>query len=44
MSPEPGLAALQELIGTENFEERFDEPGGRISRQVLAILQDKFRR
>lgn len=39
----PTRQALQALIGMENFEERFDEPGGRISQQVLAILRDKFR-
>jgi uncharacterized Ntn-hydrolase superfamily protein len=36
--------ALRDLIGIENFEERFDEPGGRISSQVLNILRDKFAR
>jgi uncharacterized Ntn-hydrolase superfamily protein len=35
-------AALIELIGTENFEERFDESGGRISSQVMDILRQKF--
>lgn len=35
--------ALRDLIGTENYEERFDEPGGRISSQVLALLRDKFK-
>ncbi|HSJ52498.1 MAG TPA: DUF1028 domain-containing protein [Anaerolineae bacterium] len=34
--------ALTELIGTENFEERFDEPGGLISSQVMDILREKF--
>ena len=34
--------ALTALIGNENFEERFDEAGGRISRQVLALLRAKF--
>lgn len=36
--------ALRALIGTENFEERFDEPGGCISGQVLEILKNKFGR
>jgi uncharacterized Ntn-hydrolase superfamily protein len=35
--------ALSDLIGNENFEERFDEVGGRISSQVAEILQEKFR-
>ena len=35
--------ALSDLIGNENFEERFDEAGGRISSQVAEILRDKFR-
>jgi uncharacterized Ntn-hydrolase superfamily protein len=34
--------ALAALIGIENFEERFDEEGGRISRQVVQVLHDKF--
>ena len=34
--------ALTELIGTENFEERFDEAGGLISSQVMDILRQKF--
>lgn len=34
--------ALSELIGTENFEERFDEAGEMISSQVLDILKAKF--
>jgi len=34
--------ALTELIGTENFEERFDEAGGQISSQVMDILRQKF--
>jgi uncharacterized Ntn-hydrolase superfamily protein len=34
--------ALTELIGTENFEERFDEAGGLISGQVMDILRQKF--
>jgi uncharacterized Ntn-hydrolase superfamily protein len=39
---EPTQQALRDLIGNENFEERFDEEGGRISRQVMDILRDKF--
>jgi len=35
--------ALSDLIGNENFEERFDEAGGRISSQVVEILRGKFR-
>jgi len=34
--------ALTDLIGNENFEERFDEEGGRISCQVMDILRAKF--
>ncbi|NLF15020.1 MAG: DUF1028 domain-containing protein [Anaerolineaceae bacterium] len=34
--------ALTELIGTENFEERFDEASGLISSQVMDILRQKF--
>jgi uncharacterized Ntn-hydrolase superfamily protein len=34
--------ALRDLIGNENFEERFDEAGGRISRQVMDLLREKF--
>jgi hypothetical protein len=37
-------SALRDLIGNENFEERFDEEGGRISRQVMDILRNKFRK
>lgn len=36
--------ALSTLIGNENFEERFDEDGGQISRQVIDVLQGKFAR
>jgi uncharacterized Ntn-hydrolase superfamily protein len=36
--------ALTDLVGNENFEERFDEEQGLISRQVLDILQQKFGR
>lgn len=35
-------AALIALIGNENFEERFDEQQGLISRQVLGVLRAKF--
>jgi len=35
--------SLSALIGNENFEERFDEAGGRISAQVAEILRSKFR-
>jgi uncharacterized Ntn-hydrolase superfamily protein len=38
----PTRKALTELIGTENFEERFDEVHGQISSQVLNILRQKF--
>ena len=37
-------AALAALIGNENFEERFDEHKGLISRQVVDILRLKFER
>jgi len=36
--------ALRDLIGNENFEERFDEEGGRISEQVVNLLREKFAR
>jgi uncharacterized Ntn-hydrolase superfamily protein len=36
--------ALTDLVGNENFEERFDEEQGLISGQVLDILRRKFRR
>ncbi len=36
--------ALSDLIGKENFEERFDEAGGLISSQVMDILRHKFSR
>jgi len=36
--------ALRDLVGNENFEERFDEEQGLISRQVLDILRQKFGR
>jgi uncharacterized Ntn-hydrolase superfamily protein len=34
--------AMRGLIGNENFEERFDEEKGLISRQVLDVLHHKF--
>ena len=34
--------ALTALVGNENFEERFDEDGGRISRQVLDLFRQKY--
>ena len=37
-------AALSSLIGNENFEERFDEEKGLISRQVIDLLRLKFGR
>ena len=36
--------ALTALIGTENFEERYDEENGLISSQVMGILREKFTR
>ena len=38
----PTRQALAALIGTENFEERFDQDAGRISREVVRVLHDKF--
>jgi uncharacterized Ntn-hydrolase superfamily protein len=38
----PTRTAMRALIGNENFEERFDEEQGLISRQVIDILRDKF--
>jgi hypothetical protein len=35
-------SALTTLIGDENFEERFDEPGGQISQKVLDLFRHKF--
>ena len=35
--------ALVDLIGNENFEERFDEAAGLISRQVMDVLRNKFK-
>jgi uncharacterized Ntn-hydrolase superfamily protein len=34
--------ALTNLIGNENFEERFDEEKGLISRQVMDVFREKF--
>jgi uncharacterized Ntn-hydrolase superfamily protein len=34
--------AMSDLIGNENFEERFDEEQGLISSQVMDVLRDKF--
>jgi uncharacterized Ntn-hydrolase superfamily protein len=34
--------ALSNLIGNENFEERFDEEKGLISHQVMDVLRQKF--
>jgi uncharacterized Ntn-hydrolase superfamily protein len=36
--------ALSTFIGTENFEERFDEQAGLISSQVMEVLRRKFPR
>ena len=40
----PTRKALRDLIGNENFEERFDEEKGLISRQVMDVLRKKFAR
>jgi len=40
----PTRKALSNLIGNENFEERFDEEKGLISRQVMDVLRLKFAR
>jgi uncharacterized Ntn-hydrolase superfamily protein len=40
----PTRKALSALIGNENFEERFDEEKGLISRQVMDVLRLKFAR
>ena len=37
-------AALSSLVGNENFEERFDEEKGLISRQVMDLLRLRFGR
>jgi uncharacterized Ntn-hydrolase superfamily protein len=38
----PTREALSSLIGNENFEERFDEEKGLISRQVMDVFRLKF--
>ena len=40
----PTRKALRNLIGNENFEERFDEEKGLISSQVMDVLREKFAR
>jgi uncharacterized Ntn-hydrolase superfamily protein len=40
----PTRKALSNLIGNENFEERFDEEKGLISRQVMDVFRQKFAR
>jgi len=40
----PTRRALSNLIGNENFEERFDEEKGLISRQVIGVFRQKFAR
>jgi uncharacterized Ntn-hydrolase superfamily protein len=40
----PTREALSALVGNENFEERFDEEQGLISRQVMGVFREKFRR
>jgi uncharacterized Ntn-hydrolase superfamily protein len=40
----PTRKALRNLIGNENFEERFDEEKGLISHQVMDVLRQKFAR
>jgi uncharacterized Ntn-hydrolase superfamily protein len=40
----PTRKALSNLIGNENFEERFDEEKGLISRQVMDVFREKFAR
>ncbi|MGD8516518.1 MAG: DUF1028 domain-containing protein [Anaerolineae bacterium] len=40
----PTRQAMRALIGNENFEERFDEEQGLISRQVMDVLRQKFDR
>ena len=40
----PTRLALSTLVGNENFEERFDEEQGLISREVVAIFREKFGR
>jgi uncharacterized Ntn-hydrolase superfamily protein len=38
----PTQKAMRDLVGNENFEERFDEEKGLISDQVMNILRQKF--
>lgn len=38
----PTRTALSALVGNENFEERFDEDGGKISREVMKVFRLKF--
>ena len=40
----PTRKALSNLIGNENFEERFDEEKGLISHQVMDVFRQKFAR
>lgn len=40
----PTRKATSDLIGNENFEERFDDEKGLISRQVMDALRQKFAR
>ena len=40
----PTRKALRNLVGNENFEERFDEEKGLISSQVMDVLREKFAR
>jgi uncharacterized Ntn-hydrolase superfamily protein len=40
----PTRKAMSALVGNENFEERFHEEKGLISRQVMEVLRQKFRR
>jgi uncharacterized Ntn-hydrolase superfamily protein len=40
----PTRKALSNLIGNENFEERFDEEKGLISSQVMGVFREKFAR
>ena len=40
----PTKQALSSLVGNENFEERFDEGQGLISRQVLDVFRRAFSR
>ena len=40
----PTRQALSALVGNENFEERFDEERGLISREVMAVFRKTFGR